>query len=831
MGKILVFAEKPSLAKLYKSALGNNFEDKKVDNVVEYYENNKYVITWTYGHILKMKGLSEYDENFKNGEYVINNVPYFPEKHLFKLNLQDDKKVKNSSKKGEYGNNNAGILRKAKTFKLLFQRKDIDFIVNGCDAGREGEAIFYYAYHYFKCSFPAKRLWVSSQETKEVRKQFNNLLPEKLNLKSAAYARAEADWEYAINLSALYSRLYGTHLTLGRVQTPVLNLIIQRENEIKNFKPEDYFLIDGHFKTLDGYNYKGRLITKDTIKTLAEVSKIKNDVENSKGFIKDVSKKKISNNPPLLFNLNELQKTISRKYKLTAKETLLIAQDLYEKYKITTYPRTDSKYLTEDMDEKVYTLLNSLPKQFNKVVNLAKSTGYFFKDILNNKGVSDHYAIVPTENAKNIDLATLPRIHQLVFVEIAKRFLSLFLKPYVYESTAVITSVNEHDFKTTGNRVIDMGFKILYKNEAKEKKEDEEDFNIEYNFTKNQEVLVDTIEDISKQTKPPKRYNVSTILEAMEKAGKHIETDDADIKKALIESKGIGTSATRADIIENLIRREYINYDKKTTYYSPTEKGIDFIKLIKVEEMKSAELTGEWEVKLKKIEMGIYSSKQFKDELRNFVKYCVKKVKDNVNEKDKVEFQQFSSTGPSTKKDLGCKCLLCGGNMISDHNFYRCDNYPDCRFFIKNVLLGKKISERDIISLCKNGYTPLIKGFSKDGQKFDACIIFNKELKKIQFKRNNHSPSEFHCPLCGKFLVEHEVFYGCSGYKDGCKFSISKQIYGKKISKSDIKSLLEKGTSGPIKGFKNKDRNGNSYTYEGQLYIDGEVVRVRKIKK
>lgn len=807
MNKILVVAEKPSVAADYAKALG---QYKPQDG---YYEGDKYVITWAIGHIVSRKELYEYDPHInrsaQNREHVLSTLPYFPQEHILKLSTINTQYMTDKNMVARAKAHNKGLLAREAVFKQLFSRTDISYIVNGCDAGREGEAIFNQIYEFFNCTFPIKRLWISSNITSDIIKGFENLKDgsEYYNLKQASYARAEMDWEHGLNLSALYASLYGAPLSLGRVQTPVLNMIVEREKEIQQFTPEDYFLIEAQFSTEDNFKYKGRMVIDDSlgnivvdgkIKNIADANNIINFLNGKPGYIKSIENNKRKESPKLLYNLSELQKEMNAKHKMTSTETLNIAQSLYETHKLTTYPRTSSQYLNTTMRDDAFNRLDYLPKDFDRAVAMAKEHGACMDKVFNDKKVEDHYAIIPTVNSRHYDLSKLSPKEKIVFMAIVKRYLSIFLPVHEYESTVLTTAVGQYNFKTTGKKITKVGWKMLYMDMSEEEDNDdskEDNQDLTYSFTENLAVSCLQPNLKSKKTQPPKRYTDGTLIDAMEVGGvKNANITDPE-KLDILKEKGLGTSATRASIIENIITRGYVMRDKKTSLI-PTEKGIDFIKIIKVDLLKSPEITGEWEHKLKLVEKGKLNKDTLISEVRMFITECVEKAKESYSDEDRI------ASGTS----IGAKCPICNSDVIKNQKAYFCsNNHKGCKFVIFSNICGKTLTDTHIKDLCSKGITKVIKGFSNPNKKdengkpvkFDSCLVYNKDTQKVQFggKNGTTGPKErketdYICPVCGKPIVEFETGYGCSGYKDGCSFSFFKNVFNKKLAPTDISDLL-----------------------------------------
>lgn len=844
MGQILVIAEKHLLATNYVKGLGGLL---KKDG---YYEGNGYIITWSIGHIIKRSSLSSYNEKFKHKEenwgYILNTLPFFPKEYKFEIS------------DGSFGGDKASKFEKPehrlKVIKGLLERPDIDFVVNGCDAGREGEAIFYFIYNYLHCKLPVKRLWISSNTASAVKKGFSELKDAKYyeGLKQAAYARSEADWEHGLNISAVFSSKCKAFLSLGRVQTPVLYMLVKREKEILNFVPEDYFIINGLFKTIDGSTYTGRLITDGKLKDLSKAVAIIKEVQNLKGKISDVRVEEKKEPPNLLYSLSDLEKDMSAKYKFPSKKTDSIAEKLYAEYKVLSYPRTESRCLTEDMRETIKERLDCLPEEFKKIASYAKNTGCFYDKVINDADVTDHYGLIPTEEAYKIKLSDLTEDERKEFIEICKRFLSLFLPFYEYESTSVTTNFGKYNFRTNGKKVKNIGWKILYKSGDDKKKKGKDSENEEQVLTHKFQIGEDAfpvkVEKISKKTAPPKRYTDGTLVEAMEHAGRNIEniTDEEKLKE--YRKIALGTAATRTGIIENILS-ESRNYAKRDgEYIIPTEKGMKLIELIQIPELKSPEMTGEWEHKLNLIAEGKYNKSDFKKEIQSFITECIEKIKTTEVAADSMETLNKSANL------INAKCPWCHSPMRRAKNGYCCSEYPKCKFGINSEIFGKKITEKDVIDICSGSRTRLIKGFKmkkKEGEDagkgaekeevFDAYVYYSIKEKKLKFDSNNHKTTAYKCPLCGAYLIEHSWGLGCSNYSrktDPCKYSLSKNIHGVTLTKSDFDKLFSGQATRTIsnfistdrkdegeknKGIKNKSEKNKAETFSAKLKLQNGI--------
>ncbi|MBM7854922.1 DNA topoisomerase-3 [Desulfohalotomaculum tongense] len=764
--KTLIIAEKPSVARDIAAVLGSF---KKMEG---HLENQEYLVSWAFGHLLELAEPHEYDESLT--KWNLGQLPIIPPDFRLKPVREGRKQLQ--------------VLRN------LLNSSEVGEVINACDAGREGELIFRRIYRHCGCQKPIKRLWLSEATPSAIKSAFQRLLAGKEmdNLAAAAEARAEADWLVGINATRAFSVRHNSVLSVGRVQTPTLALVVTREREIRDFKPAKYWEIWAVFRKETGETYpgkwvgdnNGRLFSRKELDAILE--KIKG---TGTGRITGVDQKESVEQPPTLFNLNDLQKEANRRYGLTAQQTLNAAQELYEKYKLLTYPRTDSRYITQAMVSTLQGRLNALSEVPEYKDLIPKGQCQLGKRYVNDGKVTDHHAIIPTD--KKPDISALGKNEQLVYDLVARRFLAVFYPDARYAVTKVITTVNGESFTSKGKVELDRGWKAVYRNESEQEKEDDgrEEQAIPH-LAENETVTVQKVETPEKQTKPPKRYTEATLLAAMENAGKMVK--DKEMADTLKAAGGIGTPATRAAIIERLIKVGYIQRQKKTLV--PTPKGEALIDLVP-EQVKSVEMTAEWEEGLRQIEEGQNDAGTWLENIKNFAREVVQIAKE----------QEASNAVGQDREILG-KCPLCGKDVIEGKKGYGCSGYREgCKFVIWKEIAGKKITAKQAKDLLEKGKTGVIKGFkSKAGKKFDAVLKLSGEGKvEFDFPQRNIEPLG-KCPLCGKNVVEGKKGYGCSGYKEGCKFVIWKEIAGKKITAKQAKDLLKKGKTGIIKGFKSK---------------------------
>ena len=552
----LIIAEKPSVAFAIVKALNIR------GSMDGYIENKDFVISWCVGHLVALAEPSVYDEKYAKWNYA--DLPIIPSEFQYKI----------------YG----GKQKQFKVVKTLMNRKDVTEVINACDAGREGELIFRLVYNQANCRKPVKRLWISSMEESAIREGFENLKDgaEYDNLYQSALCRLWADWLVGINATRLFSLLYRKTLNIGRVQTPTLALLCDRQNKISFFKKEKYFTV-----SLDLGGVKAeteRIDSEDTAKEITAAC------GHSQAVCVSVTKEQKTEKPPKLFDLTALQRAANRLYGYTAKQTLDLAQSLYEK-KLITYPRTDSRYLTEDMAGTVLEAIACSLKlpPFDSLSDFHADSFYLF----NNEKVSDHHAIIPTVEIEKSNLSELPNGEKNILHLIICRLLSSSAKPYVYENTTAIFECGGHTFTAKGKSVIDYGFKAIEKLLAASS-ENEDGGDTPVNFTEGQTFSEVKPELCEKYTAPPKPYTEDTLLSAMETAGVKETTDDA-------ERKGLGTPATRAAILEKLVQAGFA--ERKGKQILPTKTGTLLISVLP-DTLISPSLTAEWENALALISKG-----------------------------------------------------------------------------------------------------------------------------------------------------------------------------------------------------------------------------------
>ena len=652
--------EKPSVARDIARLLGAN------DRHEGYFEGNGYQVTWTFGHLCCLKEPQDYTDLWKR--WSLASLPMIPPRFGIKL-IED-----------------SGIKKQFKVIETLIA--NADEVINCGDAGQEGELIQRWVYQKARCSKPVKRLWISSLTDESIREGFQQLQDASNfdNLYYAGLSRAIGDWILGMNATRLYTLKYrdwGSRnvLSIGRVQTPTLALIVSRQREIENFVPEDYWEIKTKYRDTIFNSTKGRF------KTEGAASEI---VENIKAFpltVTSVSKKKGKEAPPRLFDLTSLQVECNKKFGYSADETLRLIQSLYEK-KVTTYPRVDTTYLSDDIYPKIPDIMQAMKPYAELIQTVLAGKLPKSKKVFDNSKVTDHHAIIPT----NVDPASvfLTREEKLVYDIVAKRFIAAFYPDCEFSTTTVMAMVNEYEFKASGKEILKDGWRVIYNKEKtqapddKEKDDDDDDNGIMPTFVEGESGPHEP-SLLKKTTQPPKNYTEGTLLRAMETAGKFV--DDDELRDAMKEN-GIGRPSTRAAIIETLHKRHYINKQRKSLV--ATEAGIQLIDTIKEELLKSAKLTGLWENKLRKIERGEFSAQQFIDELKVLVNDIVLNVlKDNSSTTIAVQDagnKKSSKTSSDSKEKKPRKprlksieeitCPKCGkGHIIKGNTAYGCSEF------------------------------------------------------------------------------------------------------------------------------------------------------------
>jgi DNA topoisomerase-3 len=762
-------AEKPSVAREIANILGAK---TKRDG---YFEGNGYAVTYTFGHLCTLLEPKDYKAHWKSWD--LNNLPMLPEK--FTVKVAED----------------AGIKKQFKIIKGLFEKAEV--IINCGDAGQEGELIQRWVIHQAKYKGEVKRLWISSLTEEAIKEGFDNLeSSEKYdNLYYAGYSRAIGDWLLGLNATRLYTVKFGGYkqvLSIGRVQTPTLAMLVQRYKEIQNFKPQPYWELQTTYRdTLFSYE-DGRFTKKEEGQVLAD--KVKQcDFE-----ITSVTKKKGKDYAPKLFDLTGLQVYSNNKFGLSADETLKIVQRLYE-MKVVTYPRVDTTFLPNDLYPKVPGILKKLSQYSELTLPLLEKKIRKSKKVFNDEKVTDHHAIIPT----GIE-ARLQGNQQKVYDIITRRFIAVFYEDSQVSNSTVLGKAADVVFKTTGKEILTQGWRVVFDTGGK--------------TSSNQNVLPSFIKGesgphepsfLEKETKPPRNYTEASLLRAMETAGKQV--DDEEMRE-LMKENGIGRPSTRASIIETLFRRKYIERKKKLVI--PTQTGIQLIDLIDNELLKSAELTGRWEKRLKEIERGEFNAGTFIKNMKKMVDDLVYEVRSSKTVK-RISHSVTSSAveKPTTKKSkkeiAGKICPKCEkGSLLKGSSAFGCSHYKSgCDFVIPFKIHSKKISENQIIRLLEKGSTTNLKGFKTESGTVEGRLQFdenfniqlepkNKEIASSQAPRKDSG--KISCPKCQKgTILKGKTAYGCSEYKQGCDFvfpfeKVRKMAAGRPLTKELVLEIISR---------------------------------------
>jgi DNA topoisomerase-3 len=790
MSKTLVIAEKPSVAQDLARALGK-FERKD-----DYFESSSMLISSAVGHLLEIAP-PEGSEPAR-GKWKIENLPSIPP-HFELVPIE----------------RNANRLA---TLKKLLKKKEVTAVVNACDAGREGELIFRNVMRASGVQKPIKRLWLQSMTTEAIRSAFERLRSdeEMQPLADAATSRAEADWIVGINatraLTAFNSADGGFHKTpAGRVQTPTLAILVEREEKIRAFKPKTYFEVFADFEVSAGA-YRGRWFNEafskkgaeedakpERIWEQAKAEAIVAKCQGKPGVIEE-EKKPATQAPPLLYDLTTLQREANQRFGFPARMTLQIAQALYEKHKVLTYPRTDSRFLPEDHLNTAREVLETIPNPTlaaHAQVALSKGWVRPNKRIFNNAKVSDHFAIVPTGTAPK----SLTDVEQRVFDLVSKRFVAVFFPAAQFEVTTRITRVEGEAFKTDGKVIVDPGWMAVYGKQAESEEETEKSV---VPVKPGEGARTDRVESRESQTKPPARFTEATLLSSMEGAGKLV--DDEELREAMSE-RGLGTPATRAQIIEGLLTEGYILRQGRDLV--ATAKGISLITLLRdlhAESLTKPELTGDWEFRLRQMERGQLSRTDFMRQIGTLTSELVEKVRGGMGKEVSGQFLP-----------LAVACPRCGHEGFKESfRMFECEG---CKFTIWKSMAGRELEREEIETLLRAGKVGPLEGFrSKLGRAFTASVHLDEGSdwkQRFDFESNDAAGSTedlsaaqrlAECPLCKKGqVVAADAAYLCERVATKeCTFRMGKTILQQAVAPEQVVKLCTTGKTDLLRRFISK---------------------------
>lgn len=688
MSKFLVIAEKPSVAQSYAKNLSAY---KREDG---YLEGESCIVSWCLGHLAEYAQPEEYDPKYEKWQF--DDLPILPE--AWKLKVSKDKKKQFDVLKG------------------LMNRSDVEYLVNGCDAGREGELIFQRVYVLAGCRKPVKRLWISSMEDAAIQKGFQTMKSEEeyKNLCMAAVCRAQADWLIGMNGTRAYTTRYFKRLVVGRVQTPTLAMLAERQDRIEHFQKEAFYkvaLADGKLTVVSE-----NIANEEAADLLAALC------NGSTAVVTQMKKERKKSFPPKLYDLTSLQREANRYFGYTAKRTLDMLQELYEE-KLVTYPRTDSQFVTEDMKDSVEELVGKMPVLL-PFVDYGQ-LGHGIKRVINNAKVSDHHAILPTKEAVEKGIAELPADKKNLMMLICQQLVQATGEEYLYEQTDITVKCQEHDFKARGKIPVQMGFKEVEKAfkqlcvKAEPVEEKEKETSIPAGYEEGMRLFPVKADKTTHYTSPPKPFNEDTLLAAMETAGnKEFDSET--------EKKGLGTPATRASIIEKLVSSGYAQ--RKGKQILPSTEGKELVKVMP-EYLKSAVMTAEWENQLLMMEKGQITDTQFMGEITSLVRKILEVCRE-IPEEERRRFQ--------TAREVIGKCPVCGCDVFEGkQNFYCSNRQCDFALWKENRFLGsmeknldKKMARELLDKACTH-----VKGLysKKKDMKFDADLLLTLEDGKPRF--------------------------------------------------------------------------------------------------
>lgn len=879
MGKSLIITEKPSVAQEFAKVL-------KVSGRKDgYIENQDYVITWCVGHLVGLVYPEMYDMKYK--KWKLEDLPFLPKEYKYDVIKDVEKQYK--------------IVHHA------LHREDIDRVYWAGDAGKEGQTIEENIRNFggVREGMEELRVWIDSQTEEEILRGIREAKPMSAyaNLGNSGIMRTIEDYAMGINFSRVMSVKYGnllndaagtnsyTAIAVGRVMTCVLGMVVQREREIRNFKETPFYRVVGKFsdapilgewKAVEGSKYfESPLLYKENgFKEQKDAEALMEELQGKEANVISIEKAISKKRAPLLFNLAELQAECSKRFKISPDETLQVAQDLYEK-KLTTYPRTDARVLSTPVAKEIYKNISRLKgfeptEQFvNHILEKNLYANIANTQYTDDSKVTDHYAIIPT--GQLTELQTLNSLQKSVFELIVRRFLSIFYPPAEYQTVKLVVGIEKERFFSSAKVLKAPGYlevaktpekktfeeanaRILGVNAKNDSEEDEESnvdpkvlLEIADSLKEGDSIFVEGFEIKFGKTSPPKRYTSGSMVLAMENAGQLIEDEEL---REQIKGSGIGTSATRAEIIKKLVRIHYLNLNAKTQILTPENLGemVYEVVVMTVPELLNPQMTASWEKGLDGITKGTVDFLEYRTKLENYIRRETEKmigqnlrgeIADHIS-----DFAGKNARGAGARRKIGVKCPVCGGEMVTTPFGYGCSNYKQdktgCNFNIGEIA-GKEIPEEQVKLLLESGRTEVITGFkSKSNKKFDAQLKLEKNEEgkvTIAFDFENIGPQYAEgvsCPVCNGRLVKTSFGFGCENYKPdktGCNFNVG-EIAGKTLSLDQLTQLLKEGHTDTIRGFKSK--NGKKFDAclkmekdeagKPEITFDFENVEQKKIK-
>ena len=870
MGKSLIITEKPSVAREFARILGVSGRNDG------YIEDSHYAITWCVGHLVEMVYPEEYDIKYK--KWKLEDLPFLPKDYKYNV-------IPSVSKQYD-------IVHK------LLHREDIDTVYWAGDAGKEGQTIEENIRRFggVREGMKELRVWIDSQTEEEIKRGIAEARPmsDYDNLANSGIMRTIEDYAMGINFSRVMSVKYGnllndaagtksyTAIAVGRVMTCVLGMVVIREREIRNFVETPFYRVVGNFfdaeiegewKAIEGSSYYASplLYKENGFKEKVHAEKLIEDLTNKTAIVKTVDKGISKKRAPLLFNLAELQAECSKRFKISPDETLQVAQDLYER-KLTTYPRTDARVLSSAVAKEISKNIRGL-RSFEPVAPFVQSIMEhgLYKNIgkssyTDDSKITDHYAIVPTGQVN--EYKSLTELQKRVYELIVRRFLSIFYPPAQYQTVKLTIGIEKESF-FAGAKVLKVpGYlEIAGRPDTKEKRE-KEDGDGEENNPKNSAALLKLADSLKEgdtaevkeflvkegKTSPPKRYTSGSMVLAMENAGQLIEEEEL---REQIKGSGIGTSATRAEIIKKLVRIGYLALNKKTQVLTPEALGEMVYEVVNmtVPALLNPKMTASWEKGLDGITQGTVPMEDYREKLEEFIrKETVSMINENLTSQIAGQIRPLAGSNAKDMKarvKIGVTCPVCGGEIETTPFGYGCSNYnkdgSGCRFAIGSIA-GRELNDEEVKQLLSEGRTGVLKGFtSKNKKKFSACLVMTKDEEgkpNITFDFSQNEPETIEgvsCPLCGGAIEIKPFGYGCTNYKAedeaGCRFAIGK-IAGKDLNTAQVKELLTNGRTGTIRGFTSKNKKkfdaclmlGEDENGKKVLKFDFEHVEAKKVK-